>query len=187
MNAKKFYPSFEGAMPENLGERIDLFLKIKNISRAEFGRECGTSGTTSVTNYIDGKSKPNTDFVTLAAKKFDLNPTWLLFGQGPMLLSQADPACLPEPVQPPGPTQDEQLVELKHRLAEQILAGVEMRDRHSRWLHRALAAIAKTAKTYGMTTDQHQAVMDAVLDPDEAMAKLAELEAATVHQAAAGE
>lgn len=99
----------------------------------------------------------------------------------------SDLECQPKRQGPPGPTQDEQLVELKHRLAEQILAGVEMRDRHSRWLHRSLAAIAKTAKTYGMTTDQHQAVMDAVLDPDEAMAKLAELEAATVHQSAAGE
>lgn len=100
-----------------------------------------------------------------------------------MLLSQASQECLGPP-SPPAPSQDEQLVELKHRLAEQILAGVEAREKYSKWRDSALEAIARTARAHGLTKEQHLAVMEAVLDPEKAMAAL---EAAQSHQAAVGD
>ena len=186
MNAKKIYRESEGVMPDSIGRRIDKFLRGKGITRAEFGRACGTSGTTSVTNYIDGKSKPNAEFVALAAKKFDINPLWLLLGEGPMLLSQVNQECPRLGVEQTPPTADDQVVELKHRLAEQILAGVEMRDRQSRKLSKTLEAVLWTARAYGMTQEQHRAVMEAVLDPDRAMEQLAAMESSQSHHQAAG-
>lgn len=181
--AKNNYVDEAGGGMETVGDRLLIFINKIGLSRNEIAKEADVVFST-VSNYLEKDELPGPKFLTHLVRRHRLNVDWLLSGIGQMFLGQE---CELVDAQPPGPTQDEQLVELKHRLAEQILAGVEMRDRHSRWLHRALAAIAKTAKAYGMTTDQHQAIMDAVLDPDEAMAKLAGLEAAEPRQAAAGE
>lgn len=182
MNAKNLQSYLEGGMPGTIGERIDLFLLKKNITRAKFGKDLGITGTT-IASYCTGKSKPNSDFLQQAADIFDINPMWLLFGQGPMFLSQAGEQCFQASAEPAAPSQDEQLVELKHRLAEQILAGIEERDRQSKRFGQTLEALARTAKAYGLTNEQHLAIMDAVLDPEQAMAAL---EAAESHHSAAG-
>ena len=187
MNAKKIYPTFEGSMTDDLGKRIDLFLRGKGITRAEFGRECGTSGTTSVTNYIDGKSKPNAEFVALAAKKFDINPLWLLLGQGPMTLAEAIQECPSQAAETPA-NYGEQVVELKHRLADQMLETARMREAMGKQQSLIFEAVRKACRDQGLTADQTRALQWAVMDYEGSLdATDAAPDAAVSHQKAVGD
>lgn len=188
MNAKKIYAGIEGAMPEKMGERMDLFLNKKNISRAEFGRACGTSGTTSVSNYIDGKSKPNAEFIALAAKNFDLNPMWLLLGQGPMFLSEAGQECPGQVKEAPADYKTIAL-ELKHELADKDreLAAIERAMGKQQGL--IFEAVFKTCRELGLSPDQTRALQWAVMDYEGAQdsSRLAEQDDTVSHQKAVGD
>jgi len=186
MNAKKIYAEIEGAMPEKMGERIDLFLNKKNISRAEFGRACGTSGTTSVSNYIDGKSKPNAEFIALAAKNFDLNPMWLLLGQGPMFLSEAGQEC-PNQVKEAPADYKTMALELKHELADKDreLAAIERAMGKQQGL--IFEAVCQACREQGLTPDQAMAIQWAVMDYQGALEQArADVGKADSHHQAAG-
>lgn len=194
MNAKKLYGEIEGLMPEKMGERIDLFLNRKKISRAEFGRGCGTSGTTSVSNYIDGKSKPNAEFIALAAKNFDLNPMWLLFGEGPMELKEACRLNRDGQDNRDKPLEGD-ILDLRLELAKKdreltayVLELARVADAERKHRDRVLAAVAMTAKVHGLASDQHLAMINAVLDPDRAIAEMESAQdAAQSHQQAVGD
>lgn len=166
---------------QTFGTRLSEFIEKKGMTKNALAKEIKISPQ-SVSNYCSGKYQPKPSFVEVLVRRFGANREWLMTGKGPMFSSEIE--CVPKHEQRPAQTPDDQVVELKHRLAEQILAGVELRDRQSRWLSKALEAIAKTAKVHGMTQEQHLAVMEAVLDPEKAMAAL---EAAQSHQAAVGD
>ncbi len=175
-------------MPDSIGKRIDLFLKGKSISRAEFGRACGTSGTTSVTNYIDGKSTPNSEFVLLAAKKFDINPSWLILGQGPMTLTEAGQKCSHETIEAAVDYQS-QVLDLKHELADKDreLAAIERAMGKQQGL--ILDSVRKTCRELELTPDQARALQWAVMDYEGAQdaARSDQQDAAVSHQQAVGD
>lgn len=178
--AKNNFVDEAGGGMETVGDRLLIFINKIGLSRNEIAKEADVVFST-VSNYLEKDELPGPKFLTHLVRRHRLNVDWLLSGAGQMILGQE---CARAEDLQPGPTQDEQLVELKGRLAEQILAGVEMRDRHSRWFGKALQAIAMVARAQGLTAEQHRAVMDAVIDPEGAMAAL---ESAQPHQAAAGE
>lgn len=170
-----------GEKMETVGDRLLIFINKIGLSRNDIAKEADVVFST-VSNYLEKDELPGPKFLTHLVRRYRLNVDWLLSGCGPMSLAEAEVVC--QNLSAPAPTQDEQLVELKHRLAEQILAGIEERDRQSRRFGQTLEAIARTAKAWGLTNEQHLAVMDAVLDPERAMAAL---EAAETHQAAVGD
>jgi transcriptional regulator with XRE-family HTH domain len=195
MNAKKIYSDFEGAMPDSIGKRIDLFLKGKGISRAEFGRACGTSGTTSVTNYVDGKSTPNSEFVLLAAKKFDINPSWLILGQGPMTLTEAGQKCSHETIEAAVDYQS-QVLDLKHKLADKDRELAD-KDRELASVERAMGkqqgliyeSVHKACRELGLPPDQTRALQLAVMDYEGSQDAVRpdQQDAAVSHQKAVGD
>lgn len=182
--AKNNYAENPGEKMETVGDRLLIFINKTGLSRSDIAKEADVVFST-VSNYLDKDELPGPKFLSHLVRKHRLNVDWLLSGSGPMTLAEIEAMC--QGVAAPGPDPGDQVVELKHRLAEQILAGVELRDRQSRWLSKALEAVAKAVRAYGMTQEQHRAIMDAVLDPEQAMEQLSALEAAQSHQSAVGD
>jgi len=166
---------------QSFGLRLTEFIEKIGMNKKRLADEISMSPQT-ISNYCSGMSQPKPRFLEILVQRFGANRDWLMTGNGPMFSTRQE-SRQPSGERTPLP-HDEQLVDLKHRLAEQILAGIEERDRHSKWFTRAMEAIAKTAQTYGLTKEQHRAVMDAVIDPEKAMAAL---EAVESRQAAVGE
>ncbi|MDO9584377.1 MAG: helix-turn-helix domain-containing protein [Desulfomicrobium sp.] len=167
MNAKKLQNYLEGDVPRNIGERIDLFLLTKNITRAKLGEALGVTGTT-IASYCTGKSKPNSDFLEAAANVFDLNPMWLLIGAGPMILTEDEHGCSFR-VEEESDDYQAQVLELKHELADKDreLASVERAMGKQQSL--ILEAVRKACREQGLATEQSRAIQWAVLDYEGAM------------------
>lgn len=72
---------------ETLKERLEYFLKSKRISKAEFGRSIGVSAAfvTSIRKSIQPDK-----IEAIKAAYPDLNITWLLTGEGDMMVSDGD-------------------------------------------------------------------------------------------------
>ena len=78
-------------MPETIKDRLAAYLAAKKVNKSEFGRRIGVSSS-----YISSMRKSiQPDKVASIAREFpDLNMSWLMTGEGPMLIS---PAVPPEP------------------------------------------------------------------------------------------
>jgi len=187
MNAKKLQNYLEGDMPRNIGERIDLFLLSKNITRAKFGEELGVTGTT-IASYCTGKSKPNSDFLESAAKVFSLSPIWLLFGTGSMILGEADQECS-NLVAEPQADYRAQVIELTHELADKDreLAAVERAMGKQQSL--IFDAVRKACRELGLNADQTRALQWAVMDYEGALdsGHAAQQDESVSHQQAVGD
>ena len=72
---------------ETLKERLEYFLKSKRIRKAEFGRSIGVSAAfvTSIRKSIQPDK-----IEAIKAAYPDLNITWLLTGEGDMMVSDGD-------------------------------------------------------------------------------------------------
>lgn len=72
---------------ETLKERLEYFLRSKRISKAEFGRSIGVSAAfvTSIRKSIQPDK-----IEAIKAAYPDLNITWLLTGEGDMMVSDGD-------------------------------------------------------------------------------------------------
>lgn len=73
-------------MKSTVKERLELFLKLKKISKTEFGKRIGVSAS-----YVTGirKSLAQEKISSIAREWPDLNIEWLLTGEGEMLKSQS--------------------------------------------------------------------------------------------------
>jgi transcriptional regulator with XRE-family HTH domain len=162
MNAKKLQNYLEGDVPRNIGERIDLFLLKKNITRAKLGEALGVTGTT-IASYCTGKSKPNSDFLEAAANVFDLNPMWLLVGAGPMILTEDEYGC-PFREEEEMVDYQAQILKLKHELADKDreLAAIERAMGKQQAL--ILEAVHKACHELDLSPDQTRALQKAVMD-----------------------
>lgn len=69
-----------------LGERLK-FVRGK-ISQKDFGTKFGVVPNT-VRKYENDEGSPNTDFILAVCKEFNINPLWLLTGEGPTHKDQA--------------------------------------------------------------------------------------------------
>lgn len=68
-----------------LGERIR---QIRNrVPRHEFARTLRI-GTSTLQRYESGERRPDTEVVQRLCENYDINPTWLILGLGPMQLAE---------------------------------------------------------------------------------------------------
>lgn len=69
----------------NKGTNVDLGERLRTIrgkiSSEEFAKEMGVSKN-SVLNYESGKRTPDADYLLRLSKQYDINPIWLLSGEG---------------------------------------------------------------------------------------------------------
>lgn len=85
-------------------ERINLLLKVKNITSRQFAEEVGVQPS-SLSHIMSGRNNPSLDFVMKVLRRYpEVDTNWLLFGKGQMFQSSsareevADPASqLPPP------------------------------------------------------------------------------------------
>lgn len=69
-----------------LGERLKIVRG--RISQKDFGTKFGVVPNT-VRKYENDEGSPNTDFIMGVCEEFNINPLWLLTGEGPMRKDQA--------------------------------------------------------------------------------------------------
>lgn len=68
-------------------DRILSFLKFKNIQSSKFADEIGVQRS-SISHLLSGRNKPSLEFIQKILIKYpEVNPNWLLLGQGEMLLT----------------------------------------------------------------------------------------------------
>jgi transcriptional regulator with XRE-family HTH domain len=74
-----------------MNHRIELLIKLKNISPAQFADELDVQRA-NVSHILNGRNKPSLDFVQRIIRRYpDVNIRWLLFGEGEILsLSQQE-------------------------------------------------------------------------------------------------
>ena len=73
-------------------DRILTFLKYKNIQSSKFADEIGVQRS-SISHLLSGRNKPSLEFIQKILIKYpEVNPNWLLLGQGEMLLSTNTPS-----------------------------------------------------------------------------------------------
>ena len=69
-------------------ERIKLILQAKNISVAQFTDEIKVQRS-GMSHILSGRNKPSLDFVMKVLKRYpEINPSWFLFGEGEMYVSE---------------------------------------------------------------------------------------------------
>jgi transcriptional regulator with XRE-family HTH domain len=69
-------------------DRILLVLRVKNLSPSKFADEIGIQRS-SMSHIMSGRNLPSLDLITKIMNKFpDINPDWLLMGNGQMIKSK---------------------------------------------------------------------------------------------------
>ena len=88
-----------------MGERLGEFIKALDISKAKFAKSVGTSAS-RISNITTGRNKPDALMLERIVHAYpQVNPRWLLTGQGTMLQGQVDPVTsAPTPTTTPTPT-----------------------------------------------------------------------------------
>lgn len=80
-----------------INERLKFLIDNSGLSVRAFSAAVGVTDT-NTRNYIDRGSKPNSDFLGKLLRRFhDINPTWLLLGEGEPFVSQPADAAEPAP------------------------------------------------------------------------------------------
>lgn len=76
-----------------IGDRISEARAVVGLTQGELVEslegERGAVGRQQLSNYETGKASPTADFVLLLCRTHDINPTWLLSGEGPVRWSAA--------------------------------------------------------------------------------------------------
>jgi len=76
-------------MNDNLGNRLKKYRVFKKLKSGELADITGISRAT-VSEIEHGKIKPRSETTEKLFAKTDINPTWLLTGEGPMCRSTAE-------------------------------------------------------------------------------------------------
>ena len=72
-----------------LGDRIKKARKIRGLTQKRLAEELGLS-LTAIQYYESGKRTPNNAVVLAIAKVLDVNPHWLLTGEGEMFVEKQE-------------------------------------------------------------------------------------------------
>ena len=100
-------------------QRILQFIDYKSISKSEFYRETGLSNGFLDKNRDFGVSK----LVNILKKYEDLNPFWILYGQGQMLIEKNQNVVRePEPQY----SNDQYLIDLQKKHIENLEKEIEL-------------------------------------------------------------
>ncbi|MEI6766624.1 MAG: helix-turn-helix transcriptional regulator [Bacteroidota bacterium] len=66
-------------------ERIQLILKVKNMSASQFADKIGVQRS-GISHILSGRNQPSLDFITRILNVYpDINPEWLIHGAGIMI------------------------------------------------------------------------------------------------------
>lgn len=66
-------------------QRLKAIIKVLNLSQRDFATRIGISGP-AVTEILQGKYKPNYDFLVKLVTEFKINIYYLMFGEGEMFM-----------------------------------------------------------------------------------------------------
>lgn len=73
---------------EEMKERIAHIIRAKNMTAAEFAIKLGIQPS-NVSHLLSGRNNPSLDFVRKLKETFpEYNLEWIIFGQGPMTVSE---------------------------------------------------------------------------------------------------
>lgn len=66
-------------------ERIQLILKVKNMTASQFADKIGVQRS-GISHILSGRNQPSLDFITRILNVYpDINPEWLIHGAGKMI------------------------------------------------------------------------------------------------------
>lgn len=72
-------------------ERILSIIKYLNLSPSDFAEKIGVQRS-SISHLISGRNKPSLEFIQKMLTRFpEINPEWILTGQGQMLKNENSP------------------------------------------------------------------------------------------------
>ncbi|MBN2275123.1 MAG: helix-turn-helix transcriptional regulator [Bacteroidales bacterium] len=78
-------------------EQILKLLSFLNISATQFAEEIGVQRS-SISHILSERNKPSYDFIIKILDKYpEINPAWLLTGNGEMLIDKNEPSDTVEP------------------------------------------------------------------------------------------
>ncbi len=81
--------------PKKMIERIQLIMKSRNISAAQFADEIGVQRS-SVSHILTGRNNPSLDIILKILQRFpEINSEWILTGNGAMIKSEIGKSYLP--------------------------------------------------------------------------------------------
>jgi len=124
-----------------INKRIELIIKYLGMNNNSFSKKINVNPTV-IHNIIKGRNKPSYDILTAILSTFDnINPTWLLTGEGEMLRENV--GGTPPPRRPPEvPAQELEAlrreVQLLRKLVDTLEATVAAKDIIIGQLQRAL-------------------------------------------------
>jgi len=72
-----------------VAERISKIREALHLKQRDFARELGVSAP-SYSEVENGKYKPNFDFIESICRKYNVNPHFLLYGEGDMFTQAGD-------------------------------------------------------------------------------------------------
>lgn len=187
--AKNNYAENSGEKMETVGDRLLIFINKTGLSRSDIAKEAGVVFST-VSNYLEKDELPGPKFLSHLVRRHRINVDWLLSGSGPMTIDELGMEC--RSLAPDGHLDPElEIMDLRRKLTEKdrefaryILEAAKAADDARRWRDKVLSAVALVARSQGLTSDQHRAMVDAVIDP---LRAISELDSAPSHQTAAGE
>jgi len=100
----------------SLGERIKL---IRNdASQKDFGVKFGATPNT-IRRYESGVNPPDAKFISALCEEYNISPTWLVLGEGPMYRGE-NAGAEPEPEQ--APEKDINIQQLLNMTAEVLIS-----------------------------------------------------------------
>jgi transcriptional regulator with XRE-family HTH domain len=70
------------------GERIKKIRRELAVSQKDFAAKLNIAAS-FLSEIESGKTKPGYNFLVKLAAEFDVNPTWILLGTGPMFIKEA--------------------------------------------------------------------------------------------------
>ena len=85
---------------EEMKDRIAHIIRAKNLTAAEFAIQLGIQPS-NVSHLLSGRNNPSLDFVKKLKETFpEYNLDWIVFGRGPMTVSEPLVASCPSIEQP---------------------------------------------------------------------------------------
>ena len=78
-----------------LGERLKFIQQESALTLPNFGKKIGVSKE-SLINYQKDRTKPDSEILSTTCKTFNVNPAWLLLGEGEPFIQGAGEGKIPE-------------------------------------------------------------------------------------------
>lgn len=172
---------------QSFGARLSKFIDNLGMNKKRFADEIGMSPQ-SISNYCAGRNQPKPKLLETLVQRFGANREWLMTGSGPMMLSDAGKECSTLAAEEPA-RYEAQVVDLKHRLADQMLETAQIREAMGKQQSLIFEAVRRACREQNLTPEQTRALQWAVMDYEGAQdsSRLAEQDDTVSHQKAVGD